>query len=115
MSKSEYVSRSNNTHGKNVLENFAGLDPGAPSCTFMPTYALGHSISVTVNDTAARRLLLSTDVGSGVEIYFRALMIIPAQFCVSHRKEKSCIGFRRQILMCQVMLGELLSERSITN
>ena len=56
-----------------------------------------HSISVTVNDTAARRLLLSKDVVGGVEKCFRALMIIPVQFCVSRWKEKSCVGFTRQI------------------
>ena len=65
----------------------------------MSTYALRHSISITVNDTAARRLLLSTDVVSGVEKCFIAFMVIPTQFCVTRWKEKSCVDFRRQISM----------------
>ena len=65
----------------------------------MFTYALRHSISIKVNDTAAKRLLLSADVVSGVEKCFRTFMIIPAQFCVSCWKEKSCVGFRGEISM----------------
>ena len=71
----------------------------------MSTYALMHSISITANGTAARRLLLSTDVDCGVEKCFRVFVIIPAQFCVSRWKKKSCVGFRRQISMVSGDIG----------
>ena len=75
------------------------LNPGVPSWIFMSTYAVRHPISITVHDTAARRLLLSTDVVSSVEKCLRAFMIISAQFYVNCWRENSCAGLRRQISM----------------
>ena len=74
------------------------VNQGVPSWTFMFTHALRHSISVTVHDTAASCLPLATHAVSGSAKRFR-LVIIPIRFSVNHRKEKSCVGFRKQISM----------------
>ena len=92
------------------LRSCSKLNRGVPGWTFMLTYALRHPISITFDDTAARRLLLWTDVVSGVENVSERLWSYRPSFVWGFRRRSHASVLGGKYRWCQVTLGDLPSD-----